>query len=1171
MKKYLFILAILSYHCATSQCFESLTILPPIVRYPSGNNTNTVAIGDFNGDGKPDVVASNQFGNDVSILLNNGSGGLGTTTHFAVGNTPWTLAVGDLNGDNKLDVVTANYLGQSISILLGNGLGSFSTAKNISTGTITPNNIKIVDFNSDGYNDVLVSGTSLYIFFGNGTGISFSTPTIIDGVGVKNIGDFNNDGKPDIISDGIYLNNGSGGLILPAIKVYGSGGYYSVNFSVVGDFNNDGKLDVSGRFGVDASGGVISTTYFGNGSNGFIQSKSVLSPNYIEKFTGDFNNDGYLNIGGNPFGFLINDGTGDFNVKTFLSDFEASATADMNGDGTLDFISIDKFQLNDCKIVIMMGGNFINMASSGYYGDILGKGDYNNDGKTDVIVRQGNDINILFSYGQAGLGKPKYIMPYTLGNTYLYKAETADFNNDRKLDFILYAGNSNFGLFLGNGLGGFTSGGLVPYPNIIGDFNNDNIPDIATNTQVFINNGSGVFNAAGTYTEGYTLTKGDFNNDGRLDLLVTSDAYPPAISTSRLYFGDGLGDLALGNTFSLGDTNEEDVRSGDFNADGNIDLIVLGGNTLYNTSFYLKIWFGNGLGSFAVPAYPSPYGINYAQRYNLQIGDFTGDNKLDVVFGNIFFKNDRTGIFTQSSVSSNIYVVEYKYGFDNTGDYNGDGKLDIASDFSQSSSQLMRLFYNCNVYPSNVFITLQTPQPICSGKQIQLLATPVSFTPTSYTWSSSPAGFSGTGASPTFTAPTLAVATSYIISVSATNGTLTKTATFNLSVKPIPSVPTASATTVCTNQTATITATGCGTDTPVWYANNTTYTSLFVGSPYITSVLTGATTYYVSCRKVGGYESNTRAVISGSTAACSALYCFGNAFSLSGNEYIEIPSVPVRPINSMTYEVWVKSATTNGQFVEVLNNGYLVKNTGSGAYIQFYNYGLYRFFVATSNGWFVVDNVVATTNNWDHIACTYDSNTGQIKFYLNGVLKGSATGSGLIRWDDTTPIKFRIGDYAPPYSQMFNGQIDEVRVWNVARTQAEIQANMSRESVGNETGLLAYYNMNRSGQGAGLTVTNNTTATASNANGTTFGSATTTAFVSNTNSILNVFTNLPISGIIIGTQVIQAAQTITAPPVGQTNTISNIGDIIYKAGNLIQFQAGFQTQRGCIQDSDWGV
>src|SRR5205807_2406115 len=90
-----------------------------------------LAVGDFNGDGKPDLVTGNAgdlnlgAGGSLGILLGNGDGSFRPVANLPVASNPIAVAVGDFNKDGKLDVVAANLFGSSVSVFLGNGDGSF--------------------------------------------------------------------------------------------------------------------------------------------------------------------------------------------------------------------------------------------------------------------------------------------------------------------------------------------------------------------------------------------------------------------------------------------------------------------------------------------------------------------------------------------------------------------------------------------------------------------------------------------------------------------------------------------------------------------------------------------------------------------------------------------------------------------------------------------------------------------------------------------------------------------------------------------------------------------------------------------------------------------------------------------------------------------------------------
>src|SRR5881296_3123582 len=93
--------------------------------FPVGSSPASVAVGDFNGDGRLDLAVANFNSNSVSILLGLGAGSFGGATAFSVGSSPLSVAVGDFNGDGRLDLAVTNFVGNTVSLLLGTGAGSF--------------------------------------------------------------------------------------------------------------------------------------------------------------------------------------------------------------------------------------------------------------------------------------------------------------------------------------------------------------------------------------------------------------------------------------------------------------------------------------------------------------------------------------------------------------------------------------------------------------------------------------------------------------------------------------------------------------------------------------------------------------------------------------------------------------------------------------------------------------------------------------------------------------------------------------------------------------------------------------------------------------------------------------------------------------------------------------
>ena len=127
--------------------------------FPVGSVPNSIAVGDFNGDGIQDLAIANRSpDNSVSIRLGNGSGGFTTMPQVAVGADPVSIVIGDFNGDGFADFITANQNSNNVSIRLGNGVGGFTSpaVPEIATNG-RPTTVLTADFDRDGKQDFAVN------------------------------------------------------------------------------------------------------------------------------------------------------------------------------------------------------------------------------------------------------------------------------------------------------------------------------------------------------------------------------------------------------------------------------------------------------------------------------------------------------------------------------------------------------------------------------------------------------------------------------------------------------------------------------------------------------------------------------------------------------------------------------------------------------------------------------------------------------------------------------------------------------------------------------------------------------------------------------------------------------------------------------------------------------
>jgi len=222
----------------------------------------SVALGDIDGDGKPDLVFVNSGSNNVSVLLNTGNSGsisFATKVDFATGDRPWGVAIGDIDGDGKPDLVIANYDANTMSVLRNtssSGSISFAAKIDFTTG-IMPYGVAIGDIDGDGKPDIalaMLGGVSVLRNTSSSGSITFATHSdIATGTGSCSvaIGDLDGDSKPDLVianyneyTVSVLRNTGSSGSISFADQVDFATGIHP-HVVRIGDIDGDGKLDLA--------------------------------------------------------------------------------------------------------------------------------------------------------------------------------------------------------------------------------------------------------------------------------------------------------------------------------------------------------------------------------------------------------------------------------------------------------------------------------------------------------------------------------------------------------------------------------------------------------------------------------------------------------------------------------------------------------------------------------------------------------------------------------------------------------------------------------------------------------------------------------------------------------------------------------------------------------------
>lgn len=639
-------------------------------RIPTSSDPYALTVGDFNGDGHPDIawVDTSASPNTLHVLLAQPNGSflpVPTLIPFppiATTRSPACLTA-DFNHDGHQDLActSVNQLNTAVLVFLGNGDGTFQAP--ISTPVPTLNNavwvsptlFPVGDLNGDGLTDLIIidaQSLATLVLLGDGKGSFRSTITIQSGYSypAPTIADVNGDGKPDILwpnGPEVELGNGDGSF--GPLMNY-SAPPYNIALCTFHDMDSDGHLDAVCGYAETSNGDTTGDTALiilhGN-PDGSFNTTPIAQKTFGNKDT-------------------TLDGFGTFQYPV--------AVADLNGDGIPDIL-----------------------ASSG-------------DGLAVLPGGPGLTFTTPLHYAAAEVG-------YGSGLVSLYESQVIDINGDGIPD-IVAAGPNGLYISYGKSDGSFTSAfapevaEVIGYPTVA-DFNGDGIPDIAatgdTSLKLSLGKGDGTFSAPTPLSNNNGainfsaplspinahILHGDFNGDGKLDIL--------AIGSSSIYqndpyilfgHGDGTFDAprVVPNTSTIVPMYPQlaDNAVFDINHDGRSDILT-SNTTLGLSAPSAQIYFSlsNGDGSFTTVSTTVPSDLvqgTFDYMTFPALADFNHDGKLDAVYGSItnayVVNGHGDGTFDTTSTALPIPSISGVASVETlsvtTADFDGDGNQDFA-------------------------------------------------------------------------------------------------------------------------------------------------------------------------------------------------------------------------------------------------------------------------------------------------------------------------------------------------------------------------------------------------------------------------------------------------------------------------------------------------------------
>lgn len=604
---------------------------------------NAVASGDFDGDGRPDLVRGYTFpalDRSAEILLNK-NGKLGDAQPLGA-MQPARLLAADLNGDRHADIVAVSGSNEIVTAI-GDGAGGFGPL--IHTGIkALPTAVAAGDFNGDGRADV---ATGDGVFLGDGTGrfTQYATLSLGGTVSALATGDFNGDRRVDLaaaLGDGVAILTATGNGFRETARLATS----DASQIAVADFDRNGADDLA----ILQKDGISIWMSAGDGAFRRAPDVKTLFPQRIAALdaTGDSNPD-LVVTGRFAIDVLPGTGNGSFRQIDLQAGLPASflATGDLDGDGDTDAVAVGIFytlSFNSPAGIILRNehGALVRQSLPGLdrFATGMRLADLDGDGVPEILVAVYGShtpsgvistpasIYVYRSHGTTILLDRKLDAPGT-EETYFV---TGDFDNDGRQDVAMLTSEGNVDVVAFAGEPHVIGHVAIPehaVPAGVGDIDRDGRMDLvllrpySTSgakdgfVTVLPGLGGGAFGSPITVVDNAFVSRalvGDFDGDRRADIIVET------LDTIEIAYSNG-------RTFDVRRSAKSDIddlrQVADVDGDGHDDVLAVSEET-----DFAVLYMG---GRAAGPARISRFAIPLGYFATFTLGDFDGDGSLDIL------------------------------------------------------------------------------------------------------------------------------------------------------------------------------------------------------------------------------------------------------------------------------------------------------------------------------------------------------------------------------------------------------------------------------------------------------------------------------------------------------------------------------------------------------------